>query len=534
MNPQQHLKPWLANWSLGLRIVLFLILLSALIQFVAFSLNQTYILSYFGAQPEDITFSIQLTYIGILTMLPILFRFVRYFEIKTILVLMLIFAIFLCLASLITTDLIIFFIIRFLQGTVVCSIAGCVLMEIPAYIDTPHLKQAFSSSIFYGTVLSSSVLIGLVAANVEISTNFIEVYSYLALVLVFILILVLVGFRSRTGLRPYPLYQIDWVGACFFMVAVTSLAYTIIYGSKYYWFTDMRIRISALLFIATSLLFIWRELSVKRPGLDLSVFKYPKFWAGMLLLASYYGMKESINLIFSYTTNILQWSPIDVMYLGLANITGIIVFMIITAQLLVRRIVSIPGFIAVGFCMMLLYHLWMYFIFTPDLAFEDLMLPMFFQGASSGILFVPIMLLILTSVPTTTGITGLAIAADVRFTSLLNSSAGFYNLQLKYNQLYKEGFLRHLTNTDEQTTERLEGFRQIYLSKGFSTDQASALANSSLSKSLNVQSQLLTNRAVFLFISIMVIIILSILMLVHIINWVKTRVLTARIVVISE
>lgn len=218
MNPQQHLKPWLANWSLGLRIVLFLILLSALIQFVAFSLNQTYILSYFGAQPEDITFSIQLTYIGILTMLPILFRFVRYFEIKTILVLMLIFAIFLCLASLITTDLIIFFIIRFLQGTVVCSIAGCVLMEIPAYIDTPHLKQAFSSSIFYGTVLSSSVLIGLVAANVEISTNFIEVYSYLALVLVFILILVLVGFRSRTGLRPYPLYQIDWVGACFFMV----------------------------------------------------------------------------------------------------------------------------------------------------------------------------------------------------------------------------------------------------------------------------------------------------------------------------
>lgn len=530
MNPQLHLKPWLANWSFGLRIVLFLILLSAIVQFVAFSLNQAYILSYFGAQPEDITFSIQLTYVGILTMLPILFRFVKYFEIKTVLVFMLIFAIILCIASLLTTDLVVFFIIRFFQGTAVCSIAGCVLLEIPFYIDTPQFKQAFASSIFYGTVLSSSVLIGLVAANVELSTNFIQVYSYLALFLVLVLILVLLGFRGKTGMRRYPLYQIDWIGACFFILAAVSLAYTLIYGSKYYWFTDPRIKMSALVCIVAGLLFVWRELSVKRPGLDLSVFKYPRFWAGMLLLGLYYGMKESINLIFGYTTNILQWSPVDMMYLGMANITGIVIFMVITAQLLVRRMVSIPGFIFAGFCMMLLYHLWMYFIFTPDLAFDDLVLPMFFQGASSGILFVPIMLLMLTSVPPTTGVTGLAIAADVRFASLLNAGAGFYNLQLKYNQLYKEGFLRHLTNTDEQTNEHLEGFRQLYQSKGFSTDQASILASSSVARSLNVQSQLLTNRAVFLHISIMVAIILLILIVANFISlYKKLRVLTSTI-----
>lgn len=523
MNPQLHLKPWLANWSLGLRIVLFLVLLSGIVQFVAFSLNQVYILSYFGAQPEDITFSIQLTYVGILTMLPILFRFVRYFETKTILVFMLILAILLCITSLLTTNLVVFFIIRFFQGGVVCGIAGCVLLEIPVYIDTPEFKQAFSSSVFYGTVLSSSVLIGLVAANIELSTNFIEIYSYLALFLVLILLLVLLSFRNRTGMRRYPLYQIDWTGGCFFVLAAVCLAYTIVYGSKYYWFTDRRIRISALLCISGSLLFIWRELSVKRPGIDLAVFRYPKFWAGMLLLALYYGMKESINLIFGYTTNILQWSPVDVMNLGLANIAGIVVFMAITAQLLGRRIVAVPGFIVAGFGMMLLYHLWMYFIFTPDLAFEDLILPMFLQGASSGILFVPIMLFMLSSVPPTTGIAGLVIAADVRFVSLLNAGAGFYNLQLKYNQLYKEGFLRHLTNADEQTTGRLDGLRQLYQSKGFSSDQSAALASSSLARSLSIQSQLLTNRAVFLYISIMVIVTLMAFTLVYLISLYRSR-----------
>src|SRR5690349_3442211 len=107
MKTQLHLKPWLANWSLGLRIVLFLILLSALVQFVAFSLNQTYILSYFGAQPEDITFSIQITYVGILASLPILLRFSQYFEMKVILVSALMLSILLSIASLLTTDLII-------------------------------------------------------------------------------------------------------------------------------------------------------------------------------------------------------------------------------------------------------------------------------------------------------------------------------------------------------------------------------------------------------------------------------------------
>lgn len=515
MNTPAYLKPWLANWNIGLRIVIFLILLSALIQFAAFSLNQVYLLSFLGAQPEDITFSIQITYVGILTMLPLLFRFLRYFEMKSFLIVALLCSILLCICSLLVTDIIAFFIIRFFQGLAICSIAGTTLLLIPAFVPKMEARQPIGSSVFYGTVLSSSVFIGIVAANVETSTNFKEIYSYLVLYLVFILILVLIGFSNKSGIRRYPLYQIDWIGACFFTIAAAGLAYTMIYGSKYYWFTDPRIKTSALISASGTLFYIYRELTVKRPGVNLQVFKYPKFWAGILLLALYYGTKESINLIFGYTANILQWSPTQIMLLGLANVAGLVTFMIITAQLLVRHKGTIFRFFAAGFFMMLLYHLWMYFIFTPDLSYEDLMFPMFFQGAASGMLFVPIMVYILTSVPLATGTAGLIIAADTRFTALLNSSAGFYNLQLYYNQLYKEGFLSHLTNVDQQTSERLDAFRQLYLSKGFSPDQAAALANSSLARVTGIQSQLLTNRAVFLYISIIIMVILGVILIIH-------------------
>jgi DHA2 family multidrug resistance protein len=521
MTSQLHVRPWLACLTLGPRIVLFLILLSAFIQFVAFSLNQVYILSYFGAQPEDITFSIQLSYVGILAALPIIFRFVQYFEMKSIMVFVLMVGIGLCIAILNTTNIILFFIIRFFQGAVVASIAICIRLEISGFLHKAETQQVFGSAIFYTVLLCSNVLIGLAAANVEINGSFIELYRYLILYLVFILVLVLLSFKNKTGMRPFPLYQIDWIGACFFILGGVSLAYTFIYGSKYYWLTDYRIRTSTLLCITGSLLFIWRELTVKRPGVHLSVLKYPRFLAGMILMALYYGMKESVNLIYGYTSNILQWTPVHVVYLGLASVAGIVISMILMAQLLVRKKITIPGLFVLGFSMLLLYHLWVYFIFTPDLSYQDLMLPVFFQGASSGILFVPIMLMMLTSVPPSTGIAGLIIAGDVRFVALLNVSAGFYNLQLKYNQLYKEGFLRHLTNTDEQTTERLEGFRQLYLSKGFSQDQAAALANSSLARALSVQSQLLTNRAVFLYIAIMAAIILAILLTIYFIGLYK-------------
>jgi DHA2 family multidrug resistance protein len=240
-------------------------------------------------------------------------------------------------------------------------------------------KQPIGSSVFYGSVLSSSVFIGIVAANVETSTNFKEIYSYLVLYLVFVLILVLVGFNNKSGIRRYPLYQIDWIGACFFAVSAAAFAYTMIYGSKYYWFTDHRIKTSALIAAFGAVFYIYRELTVKRPGIDLSVFKYRKFWAGLLLLALYYGMKESINLIFAYTANVVQWSPVQIMLLGLANVAGLITFIIITAQILARHKGTIFRFFTAGFCMMLLYHLWMYFIFTPDLSYGDLMFPMFFQ-----------------------------------------------------------------------------------------------------------------------------------------------------------
>jgi DHA2 family multidrug resistance protein len=149
------------------------------------------------------------------------------------------------------------------------------------------------------------------------------------------------------------------------------------------------------------------------------------------------------------------------------------------------------------------YNLWMCFLMTPDLSFADLLFPVLLQGAASGFLFVPIIIFTVSSLPVETGTTGLVVAAYARFAASTNSVAGYYNLQLYFNQHFKEGFLGYLTTDNVITADRLKGYQAMYTAKGFSVDQATALANAALGQGLAQQAQLLTNRAVFLTIALL-------------------------------
>ena len=167
---------------------------------------------------------------------------------------------------------------------------------------------------------------------------------------------------------------------------------------------------------------------------------------------------------------------------------------------------------------MLAYHFWIYLILTPDLAFIDLIGPVFLQGAASGLIFVPLMLFIFSSTPTYTGTTGLVMATYTRFIALLNSIAGFYNLQLYFNQYFKEGFLSGITAVDPATTERLNQYTTLFQSKGYSMPDASVLAAARLGQNLAQQTQLLSYRAIFMVLVCLIVFMLILIICVPAVN----------------
>ncbi|MBS7565481.1 MFS transporter [Mucilaginibacter sp. Bleaf8] len=517
MSKPVYFKDWINDWQWGVRIALFLILLVSLMQFGMFSLTQNYMVAYLGAQPEDISFALLLCYAGIISILPVQFRFLKYFEIRSYLITNIVLAVLLNCLCLNCQDIHIFFILRFLQGILVGNTAACALILIFTRLESER-AQAIGSAVFYGTILANTVLIGLVAAVVVVSADWKVTYYYLIGFQIFTLLICLLALRRKSGHKPYPLYQIDWAGFAIFSCAAVAFVYTIVYGSKYYWLADPRICRSTILTVCGVVLFFYRQSIIKRPLIHIKAFTYPNFLIGLCLLAIYYGSKDSINLVYNYAGGVLKWSTLQVLTLGLCNVAAIVVSLVVSTQLTLGKRHSTKGFLVTGFLLMVGYNLWMCFVMTPDLSFADLLFPVILQGTASGFLFVPIIIFTVSSLPPETGTTGLVVAAYARFTASSNSVAGYYNLQLYFNQHFKEGFLGYLTADNIITADKIREFKALYTAKGFSADQASALANAALGQSVTQQTQLLTNRAVFLTIAILLFSVAMLILMIPAIN----------------
>jgi DHA2 family multidrug resistance protein len=492
-----YFKEWITDWHWGVRIALFLMLLSGLVQLGMFVLTQNYMVGYLGAQPEDIQFGVMSTYAGIITVIPLQFRFFRYFETRSYLLVSTMLAILLNCLCIHCQDINLFLVIRFLQGILTGNVLVFTLLLIFSRLPSERVKT-IAPAVFYGAILSNTVVIGLVAGVVVESADWKVTYDYLILFQLLTLMMMLLMLRQSAGHRRYPLYQIDWGGMVIFACGMLALAYTIIYGSRYYWFADPRIRYSTFATVIGASLFLYRQHIVKRPVIHPGVFTSRNFVIGVCLLAIYYGSKDSVNLIYNYAGGVLKWSTLQVIILSLCNIAGMVILLVSAIRLMLAKRITIKVLLVTGFGLMGAFNMWMSFLLTPDLSFTDLLLPVFLQGASSGLLFIPLMIYVLSSAPGYTGTSGLVIAAFTRFTATLNSFAGFYNLQLYFNQYFKEGFLGYLTSENQNTVDRLNSYRAFYTSKGFTSDQASALGNSAIWQNLAQQSQLLTNRAVFM------------------------------------
>jgi len=496
MKPQ-YFKNWITAWQWPVRIGLFLMLLSGLMQLGMFVMTQNYLVGYLGAQPEDISFAVMSTYAGIITVLPAQFRFFRYFEPRSSLLVSMMAGIGLNFLSLHCQDINLFLVLRFVQGMVAANVIVFSLMLIFSRIE-PGRMQTIGPAVFYGTMLSNTVLIGLVGGIVVESVDWKVTFDYLILLEVITMFIALVMLRGSTEHKRYPLYQIDWCGMIIFAFSALGLSYTVIYGSKYYWLADRRICYSSLITVIGVCLFLYRQRLVKRPVIDLGVFKSLNFVIAVGLLAVYYVSKDSINLIYNYAGGMLRWSTFQVMELGLCNMIGMVAVLTFSVQMLLRKKVTIKLLLVVGFLLMGAFNVWMCALLTSDLSFIDLLAPVFLQGAASGLLFVPLMIYVLSSAPANTGMSGLIVGACTRFTGTLLSIAGFYNLQLYFNQYFKEGFLGYLTLENQNAIVRLNTYNSFYTSKGFTLQQGAVLGNMSISQSLAQQSQLLTNRAIFM------------------------------------
>jgi len=211
-------------------------------------------------------------------------------------------------------------------------------------------------------------------------------YIVILILLAVCLLLALVFVEDHSLRRKVPLYQLDWQGLLMLGVTLMLLNYVVVYGKVEDWFTSRRIIFGALASGLALLLFIKRELTVKRPVLNLTIFSVPNFKVGLLyfLLLGLFIPSTFQNAL---TGNVLRYEAIRNAEVNLYLIPGLLAGAAMCyawfyykwdAQLMIM----------LGFSAFVIYYIMLYNSFANDYALHDFWLPAMIKGFGVVVIYV--------------------------------------------------------------------------------------------------------------------------------------------------
>ncbi|AVR44003.1 MFS transporter [Christiangramia fulva] len=298
-------------------------------------------------------------------------------------------------------------------------------------------------------------------------------------------------------------YQVDWWGIILLASFIGSLQFVLEHGQQDDWFQDSLILTLSLVSLFGFILFIWRELVYEHPIVNLRVLRDGNLRIGTILTFILgFGLFGSTFIIPIYTQSILGWTATDAGLLLIPSSITTGLMMPIIGKLLERGI-SHKYLAAAGFAIFFLYSLWMYTLMTPDTGSELMFWPLVVRGVGLGLLFVPITTLSLSTLH------GKDIGDGAAFTGMMRQLGGSFGIAIittmisRLNQQHRVDLIPNISGISFKVQQRIEGLKQMFMSKGFSANEALDRAHEVLNMSILKQSTVLSYMDIFLYLGLL-------------------------------
>jgi MFS transporter, DHA2 family, multidrug resistance protein len=460
--------------------------------------NVTYAASFLDIEPEDLQFAMCVTYGTLLATILIESRFSSFFPAKNYLMAVYSLIAITIISSAYITNFALFLFLRVLEG---------ILMALPVItirqllIEQFHSKNAIviGFSFYYGSLLLATPFI------MNIAVWFLDNYDWKYMLYVsgilqiFNVLLIMISFRGHRITKKIPLYQIDWLSYFLVLTAILTGAYFFVYAEKKYWFESSQLVLVLMVSLITAGLFVFKELSVKRPSFNFEVFRYANLRTGFLLFFLFYLSRATLSLCHAAMFSIWNWEPARVAGVQYINALGNVVGLVLSAIFLIKS-VPMKFIFILGFSLLAVYHFWFTFLFMPDIALSDIVIPYILQGVGVGLLFVPLILFTTSSVPVSMSVSSGIVGVAGRF---WGSTIGFCILQNAVAFLQKKHFLKFsqfVTANSNEAQETIAKTTQSFVAKGYSVDNANTLALKKVFGTISKQSTLLTNMEIYTYV----------------------------------
>jgi len=455
-------KFWVPEWMA--RSVIFAILMTCLFSFALYS-SPAAAMGFYGIQPNDVQYAMIVIYGSTVAFLALDFRVVKYFSPRKYLLVALAVNAACSVICFYMRNWTSFIICQFVQGITCALMSGIVLNLIFPRLKSTRARVIAYSILYCGIQISVplySIYSSMVLHYFDFNWLF---YGFNVLLIIMVLVVLLTMSSKARFTKKVPLYQIDWVGYLFYVCFILGLGYILIYGRQLGWFNS---RIIVLLSLSSSMilmLFIIRERKIKRPLINLQIFKAKNFVLGLLLLFTFYIFKGSTGLTYGYLENVLGNDPLSTIPIWLTVIAGTVLSMFVTSRLILTGYNLIRMIIA-GFGIMALYYVYMLNFISVQGETIDFILPMFIYGIATGVLFVPIVSFTTSAAPPKIAINASLIGIFARFIGFTTSLAINNELQLYTRSAVREKFREALTETAPQLPVTLLDIQSSYMNAG--------------------------------------------------------------------
>lgn len=519
MNPVLPVfKSWVPVWLI--RITMFIVIIPGLLLFGLSTASAAGAAGYYGIEPADVQYSMIAFYAAVAGFFALERRFFvftatrEYFLISTLLQVV---TSYICFH---THSLPVLFAFRFIQGMANCMSTSICITLIFGSLRSERARE-IGYSVFYGLLLCITPVSTIITAPIIDAFDFNVLYKFIIFAYVPGTLLLLLIMNNIRLSKKMPLYQLDFYSFFLYSCLLCSLGYILLYGEQYYWFQDQRIVYNAMACIALLALIIFRQLHLKRPYLNLAVFKSRNFNIGILKILTLYIVRGALGITSQYFATVLGMDPIHIGYLMIANIGGIFLGVLVSSRLIIlkrpMRLIWLYGFF-----LLLIFHVWMWFLFSTQADAGTFIIPLIVQGVGAGMLMAPIIIFMISSVPAALAGSASAMGVFFRFLGFCSSIAIINYFQLQHKAIHVNRFQDQLSGVDGIAGDRLTAYAKALSAKGVAPDQSVRIARGLLGRAVDAQASLRTMMDYYLFISIVLFVILLIIALFPYLN--KTRI----------
>ena len=397
---------------------------------------------------------------------------------------------------------------RFLQGMgggALLSVSQTIVFEL-----FPKEKQSVASAIFgVGVFIGPTI-------GPTLGGFITEYYSWPWIFYINIPIGITVAFLcsallAEPTIRPEP-GKVDWTGIFLLAIGVGSLQTVLERGEIDDWFDARYIVYLTVAAIGGIFSFIWWELKIKNPVVNLRVLKSRNLSIGAgLTLISGVGIFTSVFLTPVFAQRLLNFTPTQTGLLLLPGAFLAIGGLIISARLLQRGISPVV-MITSGMLLFMLFS-WQMSRLNLDAGRADVFVPLIWRGVGLAVMTVPLTALAVSALDPKD------IPQGAALNNMMRQLGGSFGLALvntyltNRNATHRTDLLTNITDYNPLVTERLANYSNYFITKGATAPEAQARALALLNNNVVRQTNVLSYGDAYLLIGLVFLLALPLLLL---------------------